>query len=109
MSPAGRYLQSVYPVASSREYENTRRIVEQFERGVGRQLHEQLLDRNKHTRNWVRSTRRRAADGLLPCLKRWVRGHTVLPSVDIVRKTLACRTDLFFIWVKKRFLRPYLK
>ncbi|KAF0298202.1 Peroxisomal carnitine O-octanoyltransferase [Amphibalanus amphitrite] len=48
-----KYLQSVYPVASSREYENTRRIVEQFEKGVGRQLHDQLLERNKHTRNWL--------------------------------------------------------
>ncbi|XP_037088880.1 peroxisomal carnitine O-octanoyltransferase-like [Pollicipes pollicipes] len=47
------YLESVYPVASSREYENTRRIVEEFERGVGRRLHDGLLERNKHTRNWM--------------------------------------------------------
>jgi len=35
------------------DYENTERIVREFEQGVGKDLHNQLLNLAKDKRNWV--------------------------------------------------------
>ena len=49
----GKYLESLKPLVSSEQYANSELIVSLFERGVGRKLHQKLLERAKNTRNWL--------------------------------------------------------
>ncbi|CAF1051449.1 unnamed protein product [Adineta ricciae] len=50
-----RYLDSVRAVVDENDYAKTKEIVEQFAKGVGRELHEQLKARSKaeNGRNWL--------------------------------------------------------
>ncbi|CAF1074229.1 unnamed protein product [Rotaria sordida] len=50
-----RYLDSVRAVVNNDEYVRTKKIVEQFAKGAGRQLHEQLKTNieNRQERNWL--------------------------------------------------------
>lgn len=47
------YLDSVRAVTSDGEYEATKLIAEEFEKGIGKQLHALLLKRAEQHRNWV--------------------------------------------------------
>ncbi|KAK6617365.1 hypothetical protein RUM43_014374 [Polyplax serrata] len=48
-----RYLESVVPFVTSEEYVRTKRLVAEFEEGVGQILHEKLKEKAKTERNWV--------------------------------------------------------
>ncbi|CAF4883392.1 unnamed protein product [Rotaria sp. Silwood1] len=50
-----RYLDSVRAVVNDDEYDKTKKIVEQFSKGTGRELHEQLDTniKNRQERNWL--------------------------------------------------------
>ena len=43
----------VRPFLSEVDYRDTEKIVREFEQGVGKDLHNQLLDVAKDQRNWV--------------------------------------------------------
>ena len=45
---------SVRPFLSDKDYQKTEKIVHEFEQGIGRELHDQLLELAKIKRNWVR-------------------------------------------------------
>lgn len=47
------FLIIVKAVATEEEYSNTRRIAEEFANGIGKELHEKLVQRSKEHRNWV--------------------------------------------------------
>lgn len=44
---------SVHPFASEAEFKATVEIVRKFREGVGKELHQKLLQRAKERRNWV--------------------------------------------------------
>lgn len=48
-----KYLQSVKPLVSDDEYTNTVKIVEEFAYGQGSELHAKLLEKAKHSKNWL--------------------------------------------------------
>lgn len=48
-----RYLDSVKVLVTPKEFNNTVRIVEKFENGIGRELDEKLRRKAKSERNWV--------------------------------------------------------
>ncbi|XP_051722322.1 peroxisomal carnitine O-octanoyltransferase [Ctenopharyngodon idella] len=48
-----KYLHSVKPFASEEEFGATEAIVKRFEKGIGQQLHQKLLQRAKSRRNWL--------------------------------------------------------
>ena len=48
-----RYLDSVKVLVTPKEYQNTVRIVEKFEKGIGKELDEKLRRKAKTERNWV--------------------------------------------------------
>ncbi|NXH11674.1 OCTC octanoyltransferase, partial [Bucco capensis] len=48
-----KYLDAVKPFLNQEEYERTEEIVKQFEHGVGKELHQKLLERAKARRNWL--------------------------------------------------------
>ncbi|XP_056007986.1 peroxisomal carnitine O-octanoyltransferase-like isoform X2 [Ostrea edulis] len=48
-----RYLDSVKPHVSDEEYRQTEFIVQQFASGVGKKLHEKLLEKARNERNWL--------------------------------------------------------
>lgn len=48
-----KYLDSVRAVASDEEYVLTEGIATDFENGVGAELHQRLLQRAQHSRNWL--------------------------------------------------------
>ncbi|KAM5236783.1 peroxisomal carnitine O-octanoyltransferase [Ctenodactylus gundi] len=48
-----KYLESVKPFASEEEYKKTAEIVQKFQNGIGRKLHQRLLERAKGKRNWL--------------------------------------------------------
>ncbi|KAF0879424.1 peroxisomal carnitine O-octanoyltransferase [Crocuta crocuta] len=48
-----KYLESVKPFANKEEYKKTEEIVQNFQDGVGRKLHQKLLERAKGKRNWL--------------------------------------------------------
>ncbi|XP_054716544.1 peroxisomal carnitine O-octanoyltransferase-like [Uloborus diversus] len=48
-----KYLDSVKSFASEEELEHTRRVVNDFEHGIGKELHVKLMERSKHHRNWL--------------------------------------------------------
>jgi Choline/Carnitine o-acyltransferase. len=48
-----RYLDSVKPFVTEEEFAQTKKIVSEFEQGIGKTLHEKLLRRAKRERNWV--------------------------------------------------------
>ncbi|XP_071759425.2 peroxisomal carnitine O-octanoyltransferase isoform X1 [Centroberyx gerrardi] len=48
-----KYLDSVRPFASEEEYQATVNTVRKFKEGVGRDLHQKLLQRAKTKRNWL--------------------------------------------------------
>lgn len=50
-----RYLDSVKPHVTPEQYRQTEFIVQQFASGVGKQLHKELLEKAKHSRNWLES------------------------------------------------------
>lgn len=43
----------VKPFANKEEYKKTKEIVQKFQDGIGRKLHQKLLERAKGKRNWV--------------------------------------------------------
>uniref|UniRef100_A0A8P0SWL3 Peroxisomal carnitine O-octanoyltransferase n=1 Tax=Canis lupus familiaris TaxID=9615 RepID=A0A8P0SWL3_CANLF len=47
-----KYLESVKPFANKEEYKKTEGIVQKFQDGIGRKLHQKLLERAKGKRNW---------------------------------------------------------
>lgn len=49
-----KYLRSVKPFLSEQEYEHTEAVTKDFEEGVGQELQQQLLERAKTEKNWVR-------------------------------------------------------
>ncbi|XP_056142430.1 peroxisomal carnitine O-octanoyltransferase-like isoform X1 [Lampris incognitus] len=48
-----KYLDAVRPFASEEEYQTTVDIVRKFKEGVGRDLHQRLLQRARKKRNWL--------------------------------------------------------
>ncbi|EDL84313.1 carnitine O-octanoyltransferase, isoform CRA_a [Rattus norvegicus] len=48
-----KYLESVKPFANEDEYKKTEEIVQKFQDGVGKTLHQKLLERAKGKRNWL--------------------------------------------------------
>ncbi|NXJ16318.1 OCTC octanoyltransferase, partial [Odontophorus gujanensis] len=48
-----KYLDSVKPFLNQEEYQRTEEIVKKFENGIGRELHQKLLERAKTRRNWL--------------------------------------------------------
>ncbi|XP_034523172.1 peroxisomal carnitine O-octanoyltransferase isoform X1 [Ailuropoda melanoleuca] len=48
-----KYLESVKPFANKEEYKKTKEIVQKFQDGIGRKLHQKLLERAKGKRNWL--------------------------------------------------------
>lgn len=47
------YFPTVHPFASEKEFKATVDIVKKFQEGVGKELHQKLLQRAKNKRNWV--------------------------------------------------------
>ncbi|KAM9302992.1 peroxisomal carnitine O-octanoyltransferase isoform 4-T4 [Morus bassanus] len=47
-----KYLDSVKPFLNQEEYQRTEDIVKKFENGIGKELHQKLLERAKTRRNW---------------------------------------------------------
>ncbi|NWH71350.1 OCTC octanoyltransferase, partial [Piaya cayana] len=48
-----KYLDSVKPFLNQEEYKRTEDIVKKFENGIGKELHQKLLERAKTRRNWL--------------------------------------------------------
>ncbi|XP_053183524.1 peroxisomal carnitine O-octanoyltransferase [Scomber japonicus] len=48
-----KYLDAVRPFASEKEFKATVEIVKKFQEGVGKELHQKLLQRAKTKRNWL--------------------------------------------------------
>ncbi|KAL6462317.1 hypothetical protein MHYP_G00287390 [Metynnis hypsauchen] len=48
-----KYLDAVKPFASEDEFRNTAAIVKSFREGIGKHLHQKLLQRAKNRRNWL--------------------------------------------------------
>ncbi|XP_062479637.1 peroxisomal carnitine O-octanoyltransferase isoform X2 [Pezoporus occidentalis] len=48
-----KYLDSVKPFLNQEEYQRTEAIVKKFKNGIGKELHEKLLERAKTRRNWL--------------------------------------------------------
>ncbi|KAM6315274.1 peroxisomal carnitine O-octanoyltransferase [Aegotheles albertisi] len=48
-----KYLDSVKPFLNQEEYQRTENIVKNFENGIGKELHQKLLERAKTRRNWL--------------------------------------------------------
>ncbi|XP_053569972.1 peroxisomal carnitine O-octanoyltransferase [Bombina bombina] len=48
-----KYCDAVKPFLSQEEYEHTYNIVKKFENGIGKELHQKLLERAKVKRNWL--------------------------------------------------------
>ncbi|NXF03069.1 OCTC octanoyltransferase, partial [Smithornis capensis] len=48
-----KYLDAVKPFLNQEEYQRTEDIVKKFENGIGRELHQKLLERAKMRRNWL--------------------------------------------------------
>ncbi|XP_053119936.1 peroxisomal carnitine O-octanoyltransferase isoform X3 [Hemicordylus capensis] len=48
-----KYLDSVRPFLNQEEYKKTEDIVKKFENGIGKQLHQKLIERAKVKRNWL--------------------------------------------------------
>ncbi|NXI44822.1 OCTC octanoyltransferase, partial [Galbula dea] len=49
----GKYLDAVKPFLNQEEYQRTEEIVKRFEHGIGKELHQKLLERAKTRRNWL--------------------------------------------------------
>ena len=56
-STMNKYLLAIKHLLSENDYENTKKIVEEFSRnnGLGQQLQRILVERSKSTENWVNS------------------------------------------------------
>ncbi|XP_008321295.1 peroxisomal carnitine O-octanoyltransferase isoform X1 [Cynoglossus semilaevis] len=52
-SSLNKYLEAVRPFASENEFRATVDVVRKFQEGVGRELHQKLLQRAKTKRNWL--------------------------------------------------------
>ncbi|XP_029359236.1 peroxisomal carnitine O-octanoyltransferase-like [Echeneis naucrates] len=52
-SSLSKYLDSVHPFASEKEFKATADIVRKFQDGAGKELHQKLLQRAKTKRNWL--------------------------------------------------------
>uniref|UniRef100_A0A8C3CVI4 Peroxisomal carnitine O-octanoyltransferase n=2 Tax=Cairina moschata TaxID=8855 RepID=A0A8C3CVI4_CAIMO len=48
-----KYLESVKPFLNEEEYQRTEDIVKKFENGIGKELHQKLVERAKTRRNWL--------------------------------------------------------
>ncbi|NXM37412.1 OCTC octanoyltransferase, partial [Oxyruncus cristatus] len=48
-----KYLDAVKPFLNQEEYRRTEDIVKKFENGIGKELHQKLLERAKMRRNWL--------------------------------------------------------
>ncbi|NXA67778.1 OCTC octanoyltransferase, partial [Mohoua ochrocephala] len=48
-----KYLDAVKPFLNEEEYQRTEDIVKNFENGIGKELHQKLLERAKMRRNWL--------------------------------------------------------
>ncbi|KAM9574576.1 peroxisomal carnitine O-octanoyltransferase [Guaruba guarouba] len=48
-----KYLDAVKPFLNQEEYQRTEDIVKKFKNGIGKELHEKLLERAKSRRNWL--------------------------------------------------------
>ncbi|NWI08301.1 OCTC octanoyltransferase, partial [Crypturellus soui] len=48
-----KYLDAVKPFLNQEEYQRTEHIVKNFENGIGKELHQKLLERAKTRRNWL--------------------------------------------------------
>ncbi|NXF36835.1 OCTC octanoyltransferase, partial [Nyctibius bracteatus] len=48
-----KYLDAVKPFLNEEEYQRTEDIVKKFENGLGKELHQKLLERAKMRRNWL--------------------------------------------------------
>lgn len=62
-----RYLESLVPFVTSEEYVRTKRLVAEFEEGVGRILHEKLIEKAKTERNWVNPKKSQTFDNEFYC------------------------------------------
>ncbi|KAM4736362.1 peroxisomal carnitine O-octanoyltransferase isoform 1-T1 [Anableps anableps] len=52
-SSLSKYLDAVHPFASETEFKATVEIVRKFREGVGKELHQKLLERARDRRNWL--------------------------------------------------------
>lgn len=48
-----RYYESLKPFGTEAQLSNSRRVIDEFRNGVGKQLHAVLEERAKTTKNWV--------------------------------------------------------
>ncbi|NXM54043.1 OCTC octanoyltransferase, partial [Illadopsis cleaveri] len=48
-----KYLDAVKPFLNQEEYQRTKDIVKKFENGIGKELHQKLLERARMRRNWL--------------------------------------------------------
>ena len=64
LSRALLFLVSVKPHLSTADYQETEKIVQKFGYGVGKGLHEKLVQRSKTHKNWVRISSSRYRTGL---------------------------------------------
>ncbi|XP_065484859.1 peroxisomal carnitine O-octanoyltransferase isoform X3 [Caloenas nicobarica] len=48
-----KYLDAVKPFLNQEEYQRTEHIVKKFGNGIGKELHQKLLERAKTRRNWL--------------------------------------------------------
>ncbi|XP_071812647.1 peroxisomal carnitine O-octanoyltransferase-like isoform X3 [Apostichopus japonicus] len=48
-----KYLDSVKPLVTDEEFAETKKIVDEFGRGIGQKLHQRLLEKSKREKNWV--------------------------------------------------------
>ncbi|XP_078273171.1 peroxisomal carnitine O-octanoyltransferase isoform X5 [Rhinoraja longicauda] len=48
-----KYLDAVKPFLNEEELQRSTEIVKRFEKGIGKQLHQKLLERAKVRRNWI--------------------------------------------------------
>lgn len=48
-----KYLNSVKPFLTDEEFAETQKVVSDFKNGVGKELHQKLMERSKHQKNWL--------------------------------------------------------
>lgn len=48
-----RYYETLKPFGTEEELKNSRKIIEDFKKGVGKDLHRVVVEKAKNTKNWV--------------------------------------------------------
>lgn len=48
-----KYLKSVKPFLTDEEFAETQKTVKDFQNGIGKELHQKLMEKSKHMKNWL--------------------------------------------------------